>query len=117
MRFVFFAAIFLAAGRLSVAATAQPGWLEVKNSEGEIKATIEAVSITRESSFAHARVCLIENGACLSGHAPSWSFNCSNRSYSWIDMTVVPPVAHDMLKAEPGSIEDQLLAIACKQPK
>jgi hypothetical protein len=116
MRFVFLAATFLGACGLSVVAVvAQSGWVEVKNSKGEMKAAIELIAMIRDQhGIAHARVCVIENGGCRSGQEPVWIFNCRDHSYSWTDTTVVPTVTHDMVKSEPDSVEAQLLAIACK---
>lgn len=81
-----------------------------------MKAAIERIALIRDQhGIAHARVCLMENGgACRSGQEPIWLFNCKDNSYSWTDTTVVPTVTHDMAKPEPGSIEAQLLAVACK---
>jgi hypothetical protein len=95
----------------AIAAGAQSGWQAVRDGNGQIKATIEMNTIIHDQDGnAHGRVCVFQDGQCKS--PLPWFFKCSDHSYS--PMAVLPFVPHEMITAEPGSVADQLIAIACR---
>jgi hypothetical protein len=97
---------------MATCAYAQSGWQAIRNSNGEIKATIELATIMHDrDGNAHARVCLIEDGRCKI--PVPWFFNCSDHSYS-LDLPSLSAFPHEMIRAGTGSIADQLATVACK---
>jgi hypothetical protein len=89
-------------------------WQRVKNQSGQVAAIIDLKTVTRDpSGNAHARLCLIKDGTCPRGYRLRWYFNCRDHSYSWIDTDVLPQFPHEMKRVEPGSVADQLAALAC----
>jgi hypothetical protein len=111
MRFTVLIAMLVCS--FAITAAAQSGWQAIRDDNGDIKATIEVSTIIRDQDGnAHARVCLIEDGKCT--NPLRWFFNCNNHQYSAIDTSIFPQLPHEMNDAEPGSIADQLAAVACK---
>jgi hypothetical protein len=95
-----------------------PQWVEVRESTGEVKATIDVATIKRDADGnAHARVCLnYEPGvACpASKTILRWFFNCRTHEYSAIDTTVLPGFPHEVSAAQPNSVADKLATLACR---
>ena len=89
-------------------------WQRVKNRSGDVAAIIDLKTVTRDrDGNAHARLCLIKDGACPKGYRMRWYFDCRDHSYSWVDTDVLPQFQHEMKRVEPGSVADQLAALAC----
>jgi hypothetical protein len=89
-------------------------WQRVKNQRGEVAAIIDLRTVTRDpDGNAHARLCLIKDGACPKGYRLRWYFNCRDHSYSWIDTDVLPQFKHEMKTVERGSVADQLAGLVC----
>ena len=89
-------------------------WQRVMNQSGEVAAIIDLKTVTRDpDGNAHARLCLIKDGACPKGYRLRWYFNCRDHSYSWIDTDVLPQFKHEMKTVERGSVADQLAGLAC----
>jgi hypothetical protein len=95
-----------------------PQWVDVRESSGDVKATIDLSSVKMDSEGnAHARVCLnFESGMTCpnSKMVLRWYFNCSTHEYSAIDTSVLPGFPHEMSKPQPNSVADKLAALACK---
>jgi hypothetical protein len=95
-----------------------PQWIEVRESSGEVKATIDVAAIRRDADGnAHARVCLnSEPGSTcpVSKVILRWYFNCRTHEYSWLDTTFMPQLPREMNAAQPGSIADKLATLACR---
>jgi uncharacterized protein YecT (DUF1311 family) len=93
---------------------ADADWHRVERSSGEVAAIIDLSTIAHDpDGNAHARLCIVENGACPVGYRQRWFFNCRDHSYSWIDTDVLPQFPHEMTRAERGSVADRLAALAC----
>lgn len=95
-----------------------PQWIEVRESTGEVKATIDVATIKRDADGnAHAKVCLnYEPGVTCPASKTilRWFFNCRTHEYSAIDTTVLPGFPHEMEAAQPNSVADKLATLACR---
>jgi hypothetical protein len=91
-----------------------PGWIRIE-SKGEVSAIIDTRSVRHDADGnAHASTCLILHGACLKVFKQLWLYNCHDHTYSWIDTSILPSLPHKMDYAEPTSVADKLISIACR---
>jgi hypothetical protein len=90
-------------------------WLRIEGPDGEVSAIIDPRTIQHDpDGNAHARTCLIKDGACARGFRQTWFYNCHDQTYSWIDTSVLPGLPREMNNAEPTSVAGKLLAVACR---
>jgi len=90
-------------------------WLRIEGPEGEVSAIIDAHTIQHDTDGnAHARTCVIKDGACHRGFRQTWFYNCHDHTYSWIDTSILPGRPRKMYNAEPSSVAEKLLVVACR---
>jgi hypothetical protein len=95
-----------------------PQWIEVRESTGQVKATIDVATIRRDADGnAHARICLNSEPGVTCPASKTilrWYFNCRTHEYSWLDTTILPGFPREMNAAQPNSVADKLASLACK---
>jgi hypothetical protein len=91
-----------------------PGWIKIE-SKGEVSAIVDTRSIQVDADGnAHALTCIVLHNACLKVFRHRWFYNCHDHTYTWIDTSILPGIPRNMHYAEPTSVADKLLIIACR---